>query len=577
MPCRFSRAVLVATSLVMAWPVSATPATPVPVAVLDEARGVCGDASRRDVATGLDALALLDPAAALAAFTRAEAADPRCPLGPWGLSLAWIRLPDADAADAEWSQAGMALQRALLAADRLATRDAFVRELLAAARPLLEPDPPLARLRAFATSSWTLAQRHPGDRRAVLPAALAALATSSLPGDEWHRRAASLVAPAPGGAEDAASLSVHVLACEGSGDHARDPASGAAATCLEAARALVGLAPAAPRTLVAAARVLFGGGEWALAVDAAAAAGRAVRGPAPWLEPGRCSDHPLAWLVAAESERGRFSSARAALQDQTRRYATEAGGLAPVEAWRWRSALDLASMRLQWAAVDWQGARDWPLAMQATLDAAGVAPPAGEAAVPDDLRLWREVRATKALLGGLLAARAAWPRAEPDRLEAARQAARVLEQLAAEEPAPPRIEWMRTLVLAATAAALEARDELALLLAHADALQRSLSEAGVTGLPVSGDTLAGEWHLQLHDAADAARRFTSATDRGPGVARAWFGLGRAERAAGRTDAAARACAHAHAIWAAADEPRPEITEAQACAVAEKRSQAQPHR
>lgn len=523
----------------------------------------CREAARDRLRAGLSALALLDPAAARTAFERAGRIDPDCAMAPWGQALAWLRLPDADATPAEWRRAEDLLSQAR-SAGRVSAHE---REWLDAARALAEPLPPLARLRGFASASRAVAARAPGSPHAAMVAAMAALAISSVPGDEWQRRAAGLVWPlATAAATDPALATLSALACLGRSAAAPGGAPDETSACLSAARVVVAARPSAPRALLAAARVFHRAGEWDAAVGAGEAA-LAVAGGDPqrtWLAPGRWREHPLPWLVQADVERGRFTAARDRLRAASDRYATLGARLNAVEAWRWRCALDLASMRLQWALVDWQADREWPHPMDAGLQAAGVPPPAGAALADADLHLDREVRAWQALLRGLLAARAAWPRGEPDRLAVARESARVLEHLSLEVAAPPRMEWMRTIVLGAVAAALEAREELALLRLQLDGLHRELVDGGaIDGLPVSGDALVGEWHLQLRDLPEAAQRFGVAANDGPGHARSWLGRARAERAAGRLEAAALAYQRLLDGWTGPGEPLRELDEARA--------------
>jgi hypothetical protein len=162
---------------------------------------------------------------------------------------------------------------------------------------------------------------------------------------------------------------------------------------------------------------------------------------------------------------------------------------------------------------------------------------------------------------GLLAARAAWPRGEPERLGVARAAATRLDAHAAEVPAPPRFELMATEVRLATSGALEARDELALLEAHAGSLERLVAEASAFMLPaVAADQLAGDVHLQLRDWREAFWRFGALTRREPHNARAWLGAARAGRRLGEPAAAAMARTFLE-IWRNADPDRPELAEA----------------
>lgn len=523
----------------------------------------CNEPARADLHAGLSSLALLDPAGARNAFARAEREDSGCVMAPLLHALAWVRLPDADASPGEWQRAEGLLRRRL--ADHRSPP--IEREWLAAFRPLVEPLPPLARLRAFAKAAQSLARRRAGDRQAATIAALASIAVSSVPGDEWERRASEAIAPlSQPSPSDPATATMILLTCRTAAGPRGALGGERAGGCLAAARAVTTARPRAPRALGLAGRVLLQLGEWETAEAAAGAALTLATGELEraWLEPGRWREHPLPLIVQADIERGRHAAALARLNGARARYEQDAAARTPLEAWRWRSVLDLASMREQWARIDWQGERAWPHPLTAWLQASGVAPPADAALARSDHDLLREVRATRWLLEGLLAARAAWPRGEPERLAAAAEAASQLQRLAAEAPVPPRLEWMRTLVLAAVSAALEAREEFALLRLQLDGLQRELADAGaVESLPLSGEALVGEWHLQLRDLPEAANRFATAAQEGPGRARSWLGLARAARAAGSDEDAAAAYRRLLEAWASAEAPAPELREARA--------------
>lgn len=553
---------------VTSWPAApslAQPGAVSPSTVAAALAASCSDAARRDVTAGVTALLTLEAEDARASFGRAWRDDPSCAVAGLGLALAELRLPDLGATPGEWARAEEALSTALASKGVPASAEGY----LGAARSLIEPPTSTrpARLRAFAGAAAALAAQRREDPLAAAVAALAALANSSLPGDEWSARAAALIAPHAGtGTTPIETATPHALACAmGARDRGGEQASREDLDCLASAQAIVAAelgalrAPRAPRALRAAARVFLRQGRWdeaeAADVQALAAAG-GLESPV-WLEAGRWDDHPLPWLVQADVERGRLRAAHARLGEARERYAQVSGSLSALSAWRLRSVIDLAWLRAHWGGVDWQGQRRWPDPAAGALLEIPAPPPAGERLAVGDDDLARETRAVRALVQGLLAARAAWPRGEPERLAEAREAATALAALGAERPAPPRFEWMRTAVLASIAAALEARDELALLLVQLDALHRELVATGTAAAElVPSEALAGELHLQLRDAAQAAQRFGLAVH-GAGEARAWLGRARAEREGGR-DAAARAAYERFlAIWHGADADRPE--------------------
>ena len=343
-------------------------------------------------------------------------------------------------------------------------------------------------------------------------AALAALAASALPGDDAQRAAARFVTRAGDPPADAGAATLLVLAR----DTARD-----AASAREAAKIVVDAKPPSARALRAAGRIFHRLGEWGLAQRADEAALEVAGGveAASLLESANWGDHPLPWLTTADVERGQ--SARAAQRITTTRERLDANraSLDPLVAWRLRAIVDLAWLRLWDSTQDWQAERPWPAPAATLLARVGVAPPQGAELGRRDRALELEVHAQRALAEGLIAARAAWPRGESDRLDRARAAAASLEQMAGAQPVPPRFELMRMQVLMSLAAALEARDELVLLAAQADSLEQRVAEAGVeSSMLVSTPALLGELRLQLRDATEAAAAFEREERSHPGRA-----------------------------------------------------------
>jgi tetratricopeptide (TPR) repeat protein len=513
----------------------------------------CAGTAAADVQSGVTLLLLLEPDEARLAFERAEAADPDCAIASWGRALAWLDLPDGAASELAQAPARASLGRAR------AVRSASPREraYIEAAVHLLEPPSSAypARLSAFFAASLGVARQFPEDPTATLITALASLARSTVPGDMGQREAAALIAIRFGEApQDVAAALLLALAR----DNARDaPGARAAAETVLKAR------PPSPRALQVAARIFHRLGAWDEAVAAGQAAIVTAGGvDATWLLHGAWSDHPLPWLIDAEAARGGFAAARQHLAAASARVAAAPASMVPEEAWRLRAVFDLSWFHLRWALADWRMQLQWPDPALSSFPAP--TPPPPEPASGEQRRLYAEVREARALVEGLVAARAAWPRAEPERLAVAREQAAALGQLSREGPLPPRAELARTLVLAAVSAALEARDELALLLAQAEALQQRVDAAGGDRLfLVDTAQMAAELRAQLRDWPEALRGFQAVAAARPASARAWLGVARAASRLGQGDVSRAAYARVVEIWQQADEAVPEFKEAKA--------------
>jgi hypothetical protein len=217
--------------------------------------------------------------------------------------------------------------------------------------------------------------------------------------------------------------------------------------------------------------------------------------------------------------------------------------------------------RVRRLEIDWQSLVEWPMDTGGDPAAqASIGPQGGEGPQGDRLLL-AEAQASRAWVEGLVAARAAWPRGEPERVAAARSAIATLERLAAAHPVPPRFELLRTEVQAALSAALEAREELALLESHLVGLSHRLREtADAVGGSSGSVGLCGDLHMQLRDWAEARRRYAAASLVAPRNARALIGEARAcERLEQWGCARDRARAFLE-VWARADAERPELAE-----------------
>lgn len=168
---------------------------------------------------------------------------------------------------------------------------------------------------------------------------------------------------------------------------------------------------------------------------------------------------------------------------------------------------------------------------------------------------------------GLGAARAAWPGAQPEWIDRARDALSALESIDAEGGRASRVTIWGLSVRAAIAAAQEERDELELLVAFARDVEARLGPADVdpVGGPGALDHLAGDLWWQVSRHAEAAAAYGRAVAAGPENARRWLGSARALDAQGRRDEARVAARTFLERWAEADEGRPEVAEASAIA------------
>ena len=132
----------------------------------------------------------------------------------------------------------------------------------------------------------------------------------------------------------------------------------------------------------------------------------------------------------------------------------------------------------------------------------------------------------------------------------ARESAARLSALASVAGAWSRSELRRVAVLAAIAAAQEERDELTLLIVHADQLEARLRDIGQPDdVVLPFDELAGDLWLQLHRFEDAKGRYERSVRRWPERTRAWLGLARAARDLGAAGDARDAAQQVITLWA----------------------------
>jgi hypothetical protein len=123
------------------------------------------------------------------------------------------------------------------------------------------------------------------------------------------------------------------------------------------------------------------------------------------------------------------------------------------------------------------------------------------------------------------------------------------------------VEIQRLSVQAAVAAALEEREEMALVLAHAIDLERGLEHDGMPVVPIPVRELAGDLWLDVDRERDARREYAASLAAFPERARSLLGLARASAAAGDAWLAKDAYRTFLARWVDADRGQDEVREA----------------
>ena len=255
---------------------------------------------------------------ALAAFERAERADPRDAMAYWGQAMCYEQLL--------WGNENVEEARAILARMRargaLRTAGAKERAWLETLDALFGPGDRTSRLDAYAAAMASLAAEYPDDPDVAAFRGLALLATRSrgLAGaHQGHDQ--PLLVGSPEQAEAAAIFSrvlerhprhpgaLHYLI------HAwDDPAN--AHRALDAARVYATVVPESSHARHMPAHVFVQLGMWpeAIASDEAAAAAADEKVAADKLPVTATDFHPLSWLVYEYTQAGRFGEARRALE-----------------------------------------------------------------------------------------------------------------------------------------------------------------------------------------------------------------------------------------------------------------------
>jgi hypothetical protein len=164
-------------------------------------------------------------------------------------------------------------------------------------------------------------------------------------------------------------------------------------------------------------------------------------------------------------------------------------------------------------------------------------------------------------LRGLIAARAAYGQGGSDEsLLPVRQAADLLGSRSGNLPGPA--ETARLLLGAAAAAAQTEREEMAVFLEHASAMEQVQLAAGQPTVPaVSALEIAGDLWLQVHRYDEARRAYARAEERVGRTPRVVAGLARVAARLKDTEAACREFRELMNWWGARTATPPEVIEA----------------
>jgi tetratricopeptide (TPR) repeat protein len=279
-----------------------------------------GADSRAEVATGVAWMHSFEYERALAAFQRAEAADPRNAMAYWGQAMCYQQLL--------WGNENVEEARAILARMRrrgaLAAASERDRQWLGTLDALFGEGDRASRLAAFASALGELAARHPADSDASAFHGLALMATRAR-GLAGATHAPHEELPQLAGSREqqlAAQIFARILQ-----QHPRHPAAlhylihawddpDNAEKALDAARAYASAVPESSHARHMPAHVFVQLGMWndAIASDEAAAAAADVKVVTDGLPVTAADFHPRSWLVYEYTQAGRFSDARRAME-----------------------------------------------------------------------------------------------------------------------------------------------------------------------------------------------------------------------------------------------------------------------
>lgn len=289
--------------LALAWPVPARAA-----------------GARTEVAAGLSWLHSFEYERALAAFQRAEAADPQAAMAYWGQVMCYEQLL--------WGNENVDEARRILARARArgaSTRASpLERAWLATLEPLFGAGDRTSRLRAYAEAMAALASQYPEDLDVAAFRGLALLATRSRGLAGAHHAGEQEQPHLVGSAEQQEAARIFSRVLERNPKHPGalhylihtwdDPAN--AAKALDAARVYPSVAPESSHARHMPAHVFVQLGMWnqAIASDEAAAAAADAKTAQDGLPVTAHDFHPLSWLVYEYTQVGRFDEARRALE-----------------------------------------------------------------------------------------------------------------------------------------------------------------------------------------------------------------------------------------------------------------------
>jgi tetratricopeptide (TPR) repeat protein len=259
---------------------------------------------------------------ALAAFERAEKADPGAAMAYWGQAMCYQQLLWGNENVGE-AQRILARARANGALDRAHERD---RAWIATLEPLFGQGDRPSRLASYASAMAALSAKYPEDPDAASFHGLALLATRTrgLAGAHPSAHADHASAPLVGSAEQQQAAGIFERVIEEHPKHPGglhylihtwdDPAN--AHRALEAARVYPSVAPESSHARHMPAHVFMQLGMWpeAIASDEAAAAAAEARVAADKLPAAAQDFHPLSWLVYEYLQAGRDVDARSTVE-----------------------------------------------------------------------------------------------------------------------------------------------------------------------------------------------------------------------------------------------------------------------
>jgi tetratricopeptide (TPR) repeat protein len=272
-----------------------------------------------DVADGLAWMHSFEYERALAAFARAEKANPRDAMAYWGQAMCYEQLI--------WGNENVEEARAILArmrrAGALDAADAKERAWIATLDPLFGDGPRTSRLTAFASAMEDLAAKYPDDADVRSLQGLALLATRSRGLAGAHHGSDIETPPLVGSVEQEQAAAIFTAVLKQHPKHPGalhylihawdDPVN--ARKALDAARVYATVVPESSHARHMPAHVFVQLGMWneAIASDAAAHAAAEAKVAKDSLPVTATDFHPLTWLVYEYAQVERFADARRAI------------------------------------------------------------------------------------------------------------------------------------------------------------------------------------------------------------------------------------------------------------------------